>query len=236
MSIGEYSIKAEKRDLKISPSTIRRAGGLPAVIYGKEAEATPIQVGAKAFSQVYRQAGESSLVTLEMPGEEERLILFKEPQHDPRTGDIIHVDFYQIKLGEKIKTNVPLVFEGEAPAIEEFDGVLITNKDEVEIECLPRNLPKDIKVDLSGLKNIDDTILIKNLELPEGVEVLDDPEDSIVVVTRQREEEEEPVVSEEEAVEGIEVEGEKKEERETEEKPAEGETAESEEKQEPEKS
>jgi len=209
MGIGEYSIKAEKRDLKVSPNAIRRAGNLPAVVYGKEADPVSIQVDTKIFNQLYRQAGESALVALEMPGEEERLILFKEPQHDPRTNEIIHVDFYQIKLGEKLKTDVPLIFEGEAPAIEEFDGVLVTNKDEVEVECLPRNLPKEIKVDLSRLTKIDDVILVKDLKLPEGVEVLDDAEESIVVVTRQREEEAEPVASEEEAVAGVEVEGEK---------------------------
>lgn len=212
MSVGEYSIQAEKRDLKISPNTIRRAGGLPAIVYGKEVQPIPVLVDAKNFSQVYRQAGESSLVNLIIPGEGEKLILFKEPQHDPRTGEIIHVDLYQIKLGEKIRTDVPLVFEGEAPAVEEFEGVLVTNKDKLEIECLPSNLPREIKVDLGTLAQIDDTILVKDLKLPAGVEILDDPEDSIVVITRQREEEVEPVVSEEEAVAGVEVEGEKKEE------------------------
>ncbi len=212
MGIGEYSIRAEKRDLKINPDAVRRAGSLPAVVYGKEINPLPVQVDAKTFNQVYKQAGESSLVTLEIPGDEERIILFKEPQHDPRTGQIIHVDFYQIKLGEKIKTDVPLVFVGVAPAVEEFEGVLVTNKDKLEIECLARDLPKEIEVNLSILAQIDDTILVKDLKLPQGVEVLDEPGESIVVVNRPREEEIEPVVSEEEAVAGIEVEGEKKEE------------------------
>ena len=205
MAIGEYSIEAKKRDLKTGPRSIRRAGDLPAVVYGKETESIPVQINAKTFHQLYRQAGESSLVTLQLAGEDDRLVLFREPQYNPRTNEMIHIDLYQIKLGEKLKADIPLVFEGEAPAVKDLDGVLITNKDEVEVECLPRDLPKEIKVDLSSLTQIDDSILVKDLKLPEGVEVLDEPDESIVVVAHQREEEE-PTVTEEEAVADVEVE------------------------------
>ncbi|RLC37677.1 50S ribosomal protein L25 [candidate division Kazan bacterium] len=209
MVIGEYTIEAKLRDKQSTASFVRKLGNIPAVIYGKETEPLSVQIDSVSLKRLYREAGESSLVQLKLD-DEERLILFKEPQYDPRTGEIIHIDLYQIKLGESIKAEVQLVFEGEAPAVEQEDGVLVTNKDKVEIECLPRDLPKDIKVDISGLKNIDDSLAIKDLQVPEGVKILDDPEDSVVVVTPPREEEEEPAVSEDEAIEDVEVEGEEK--------------------------
>jgi len=206
MVIGEYTIEAKARDEQLTASAIRKTGRTPAVVYGKETESLAVQIDAKTLAKLYHKAGESSLVQLKFD-DTERLILFKEPQYDPRTGEIIHMDLYQIKLGENIKAEVQLMFEGESPAVERDGGVLITNKDKVEIECLPRNLPKDITVNISGLENIDDSIAVKDLQVPEGVEILDDPEDSVVVVTPPREEEEVPVVSEKEAVEGVEVEG-----------------------------
>jgi len=180
------------------------------VIYGKEIEPVLISVNGAQLKRVYYQAGSSSLVNLKISGQDERTVLFKEPQFDPRTGELVHLDFYQVKLSEKIKAEVPLVFAGEAPAVEDFDGVLVTNKDKLEVECLPADLPHEITVDLSALKNIDDSILIKNVAVPSGVEVLDDAEEVVVVVTPQRAEEVEAApVSEEEAVAGIEVASEK---------------------------
>ncbi|MDD5605978.1 MAG: 50S ribosomal protein L25 [Patescibacteria group bacterium] len=207
MGIGKYSITAKPRDIAESLSALRRAGQLPAVVYGKETDSKPVVFDIKEFYNIYRQAGESSLVNLNLDNED-RIVLFKDLQHDPRTNEVTHVDLYQIKLGEKLRTDIPLVFVGESPAVEELEGVLITNKDKVEIECLPRDLPHAIEVDLSALKAIDDSIQIKDLKLPGGVEILDDAEESIVVVNAKREEEEEPVVSEAEAVAGVEVESE----------------------------
>lgn len=206
MGIGKFSITAKPRETSHSPSAMRRSGQLPAVVYGKDTASQPVAFDIKEFYSIYKQAGESSLVNLKLD-EEDRIVLFKDLQHDPRTNEITHVDLYQIKLGEKIRTDIPLVFVGESLAVEELEGVLITNKDKIEIECLPRNLPHEIEVDLSVLKELDDSIQVRDLKLPEGVEVLDDADDSIAVVNARREEEEEPVVDEADAVAGIEVEG-----------------------------
>lgn len=207
MVIGEYTLDVKPRDTKVSVSEIKRAGSVPAVVYGKETESIAVQTDAKELKKLYNDAGESSLVQLKLD-DTERLILFKEPQYDPVTSEMIHMDLYQIKLGEKIKAEVQLVFTGESVAIEQEGGILITNKDKVEIESLPRDLPKEIIVDISVLEKIEDSLSIKDLKVPEGVEILDDSEDSVVVVTPPREEEGEPVVSEADAVEGVEVEGE----------------------------
>lgn len=207
MSIGKFSITAKPRGKEQTLASLRNSGQLPAVVYGKDTESKSVAFDIKEFYSIYKQAGESSLVDLKLDGED-RIILFKDLQYNPRTGEVVHADLYQIKLGEKIKTDIPLSFIGESLAVEELEGVLITNKDKVEIECLPRDLPHEIEVDLSVLKEIDDTIQVKDIKAPAGVEILDDMEDSIAVVNAKREEEEEPVASEEDAVAGVAVEGE----------------------------
>lgn len=206
----KFIVKASlRRDEK--PAFLRRQGKIPAILYGKEVKPIKLALEKKEFIPILRQAGESSLVNLELPDDKEsRFILFKEPQLDPLTGEIIHCDLYQIKMGEKLRTEVPLEFIGESPAVKEQGGILVTNKTELEIECLPRNLPPEIEVDLSVLKEIDDQITVGRIKLPEGIEVLDAPEESVVVVAPPREEEAEEAVSEEEGVAAVAVEGEEK--------------------------
>jgi len=196
------------------PAFLRQQGKVPAILYGKEVKPLKLALDKKEFLSIFKGAGESSLVSLKVPGDEEaRLILFKEPQLNPITGEIIHCDLYQIKAGEKLHTEIPLEFVGEPPAVKERGGVLLTNKTELEIECLPRDLPSEIEVDLSNLKNIEDRITVEQLKLPKGIRVLDSPEEVVVVISPPREEEvEEKEVAEEEEVAAVKVEGESKEE------------------------
>lgn len=206
MGIGEYTLQAETRPQDTKPAVLRNQGKVPGVVYGKEVEPVAVALDSREANKIYRQAGASSLVNLVIGGQAERPVLFREAQTDPRTGELVHLDFYQVNLGEKIKAEVPLVFVGEAPAIEAFDGVLVTNKDKLEVESLPRDLPHEFSIDLSGLANIDDSIAVKDIKVPSGVEILDEMDEIIVVVTPQRAEEEVPEVSEAEAVAGVEVE------------------------------
>lgn len=213
MGIEKYSLNLEIRDPAAKAPALRRQGKLPLVLYGKGVEPLSLAGDALAASKIFKAAGESSLVQIKIAGQADRIILFKEPQYDPRTGAVLHLDLYQVNLKEKIRAEVPLKFVGEAPAIEAAEGMLVTNKDKVEVECLPNDLPHEITVDLSVLQNIDDEIKVQDLRLPAGVTVLDAPEESLVVVTAKREEEVEAVpVSEEEAVAGVEVASEKEEE------------------------
>jgi len=213
MGLTEYTLNLEIRDPGLKPDILRRQGKLPLALYGKGIEPVTLMGDALSISKTLKHAGESSLVNIKIAGQDDRIVLFKEPQYNPTTGAVLHLDLYQVNLREKIRAEVPLVFEGEAPAIEAVEGVLITNKDKIEVECLPEYLPHEIKVDLSGLANIDDEVKVKDLKLPAGVEVLDEPEESVVTITKQREEEVEEVpVSEEEAVAQVEVTSEKPEE------------------------
>lgn len=216
MGTAEYNLNLETRDKSTKADVLRRQGKLPLALYGKGIDPLLLAGDAHIISKTLKTAGASSLINIKIGDKDDRIVLFKEPQYHPATGEVLHIDLYQVNLREKTRAEVPLVFEGEAPAVEAVDGVLVTNKDKIEVESLPSDLPREIKVDLSVLANIDDEIKVKDLKLPAGVEILDEPEDSIVIVTQKREEEViEAPVSEEEVVAQVEVTSEKSEEEAT---------------------
>lgn len=211
MNTGQYSIKADPRASEIKSSQLRNTGLIPAVVYGNGHEPMAITLNTAEFTKLFHHAGESSLISLEISGGT-KPVLVKEPQFHPVTGEIIHVDLYEVNMREKIKAEIPLTFENEAPALTTHEATLVTNKDSLEVECLPSDLPHDIKVDLSGLENIEDHIKVSDIKVPAGVEVLTDPEEIVVLVSQQREEEEEAPVSEAEAIAAVEATAEKPEE------------------------
>ena len=122
------------------------------------------------------------------------------------TGKIIHIDFYQPDLKEKVQVSIPLVFIGEAPAAKELSGTFVKNISEIEIKALPQDLPHEIRVDISGLKSFQDRILIKNLNLPKNVDILRSPDDIVaqVVPPAKTEELEKPIEEKVEEVEMVE--------------------------------
>ncbi len=220
---------------------LRENGLIPAILYGPEIkESLPLEIDYKTFEKIYKEAGESSLISLEVRVEEDKsssspfavaredeklvnrqpkkfLVLINGIKHDPLTGKLIHIDFYQPRLGEEIEAKVPIILEGEAPAIKELEGTLVKNISEVEVKALPQKLPKEIKVDVSSLKTFEDHILIKDLKIPEGVKILKDPEEIIASVAppeRIEEELEKPI---EEKVEEVEKVKEEEKEKETDE-------------------
>jgi large subunit ribosomal protein L25 len=222
----KIKLQAKKRDVfgkKVS--RLRREGLVPAVLYGKDEDNVSISVDKKEFDRVYRQSGGSTLVLLEINDEKAKNVLIKEISKDPVNDNIIHADFYQVRMSEKITANVPLNFIGDSVAVMDLSGSLITNKSEIEVECLPADLPHEIEVDISVLEDFDSVIHIKDIKVPEGVEIKDDLEETLAFVEPPRSEEElaeleEPVEEgempeaemggEEEVEEGIE-EGEEKE-------------------------
>ena len=209
MSIAEYTLVAQGRNFDLKPAQLLRTGLTSAVLYGNKLSPLPIALPTAEFGKVFHKAGASSLVALKLEDGTEQIVLIREPQHDPRTRAIIHVDLYAVNLTEKTHAEVPLLFVGEAPALSLYDPTLVTNKDPIEVEALPRDLPHAIEVDLSVLANIDDAITVGKLVLPKGVEVTADPEEIIVLVAAQREEEEEPVVSEADAIAAVQATSEK---------------------------
>lgn len=180
---------------------IREAGQIPAVVYGKGSESRSLAVDFSAFNKIYGKAGESTLIDLKVVDAEPIKILIKDVQLDPVSDDIIHIDFKEVTMGEKMNVTIPLIFFGESLAVKDLNGVLITNIDELEVECLPKDLIHEIKVDISVLKTFEDAIRIKDVIVPETIAVLNSPEDAVALVSPPRVEEEEKPVSEEEGEE-----------------------------------
>jgi large subunit ribosomal protein L25 len=176
---------------------LRREGKLPAIIYGKDQDPLPIVLDHKSATRTLRDVSRASVLTINVDGKD-FTALVRDRQREVLSGEYIHVDFLAISLTEKVRTQVNVFVEGIAPAVEEFMGVVMTGLDSIEVEALPTDLPESITVDISSLENIGDTILVRDLELPSGVECLSEPDDMIVVITAQAAEE---ILEEEEELE-----------------------------------
>jgi large subunit ribosomal protein L25 len=165
-----------------------RAGGLvPAVFYGPKEQSTPVAIEARAFERALREAGETTIVTLTGVGDAKDTLIH-DVQTDPVSGIPLHVDFYVLEKGKKVTINVPLEFEGTAPA-EKVGGVLVKALHEVEIEVAPAQLPHSLSIDLSVLENIGDRILAKDIALPTSATLITDGDEIVASVTEAKEEE-----------------------------------------------
>ena len=163
---------------------------MPAVFYGKKEASTPISISEKDFMKVWEEAGESSVVNLKTEdGDKESLI--HDVDVDPITGTARHADFYVFEKGHKLEVALPIEFVGISPAVKDLGGTLVKVLHELEIEALPKDLPHEIKIDISVLKNFGDQILASDVTLPEGVALLVKPEEVIALVSAPREEVEE---------------------------------------------
>lgn len=169
-------LEVEKRKiLGRKVKKLRREGFLPATIYGKKINSVSVQVPLKEFESVHHQVGETGVVDLSLKGEEKsRPVLIKNIQADSVTGQPLHVDFHQVDLREKITATVPLVIVGEAAAVKDKKGLLLTTLSEVEVEALPTDLPENIEVDVSGLSEVDQEVKVADLKIPAQVALLTD--------------------------------------------------------------
>lgn len=186
-----YSLQAVLRNIeKDDVDTIRATGYLPAVLYGKGIVNQHLTISYPNFLKVYRSAGESSLVDLSIQDQSVVKVLVHDVSYDLRTGKIIHADFYQVNMAEKLNATIPLVFIGEPKAVKELNGILVKNVSEVEVRCLPGDLVHEITVDLSPLATFEDTICIKDLTVPKGIEIHEQPDVIVATVTESISEEE----------------------------------------------
>ena len=190
MNILKLQAKTRASRVKIEA---RDAGELSAVFYGAGKTSTSIAVNAKEFGKIWKEAGESSLVTLTMP-EGDLSTLIHEVQLDPVSDQPIHVDFLAIDINKEIEVKVPLEFEGVSEAVKSGLGSLVKVMYEVEIKGLPKNLPHNIKVDISLLKTLEDKITIANLVLPADVRAVNKDSDIVALVRQMQEEKEETPV------------------------------------------
>src|SRR3989344_7671911 len=186
------SLSAEKRIETGSKITaLRRAGFVPGVVYGHNVENVLVKVKESQFSQVFKEGGENTLVDLSIAGSEKPYaVLIQDVSLDPVASKPLHVDFFAVNLKEKVRTEVPLVLVGEAPAVKELEGTLIQPMHMLEVESLPTNIPHEITVDVSQLKTFTDTISVADLTIPEGVEIFAEPDEIVASVQEPRSEEE----------------------------------------------
>jgi large subunit ribosomal protein L25 len=186
---------------------LRREGLLPAVLYGHSLEPTPISLDMREASHVLGTLGSSSILKIDLEGEELNALV-RDRQRDYLKGIFLHIDFQVVSMTEKIRANVSIHIIGTSPALQEFNAIVEQLINEIEVESLPGNLPEKFEVDVSGLAEIGDQILVKDLTLPEGVTISLDPEETIVTIASatveveaEEEEIEEEILDEPEVIE-----------------------------------
>ena len=193
---------------------VREGDKIPAVVYGPKIKSLPLEINLEEFEKVFKETGESSLISLDIEGEKEkRLVLIHDFKKDSLTDKFLHVDFYQAFLKEEVEVSVPLVFEGQSPAVKELGGTLVKIISEVKVKALPQNLPHEIEVNVENLKTFEDHILIKDLPVSKDVKILGKPGEIVASVAPPEKVEEELEKPLEEKVEEVEKVEEKKEEK-----------------------
>jgi large subunit ribosomal protein L25 len=185
----EILLDAEPRDvIGKQVKALRRQGKVPGILYGRGIKPTTILMDLRDATRTLGHLAPSALVTVVLAGEK-HLALVREKQRDFIRGTLKHVDFQAVSMKEKLRVNVLVDLVGLAPAVKDFNGVLVEGLTEVEVECFPQDLPSKISVDISGLLRIGDSLTVKDLVMPPNVTSLDNPDDMIVIVTAQAAEE-----------------------------------------------
>ncbi|MGB2580218.1 MAG: 50S ribosomal protein L25 [Minisyncoccia bacterium] len=186
-------LKGEIRDPKKKLSAIRTEGFVPGVYYGHKEAATPCVFPMIAFKKAWKAAGESTVVTLEMPkGKISALI--HEVQVDPVKGQPIHVDFYALEKGQEVTVNIPLEFTGVSIAVKDLGGSLVKVLHEVEVKGQPESLPHNFIIDISPLVALDSQILADSIVLPKGITLVTGAGDVVAAIAVAKEEVEAPVM------------------------------------------
>ncbi len=181
-------LQASKRNvIGKQVGALRQAGKLPAVLYGHHVDSTPIVLDAHETAQTLSRLTSSSLVTISLDGTEYPTLV-REKQRHPVKHHLLHLDFQALSLTEKTHVKVGIELTGTAPAVKAYGAILVHPLNELEVECLPQEIPERVVVDISGLAEIGDAIHVSDLKLPGEVEILTDPEEVIVSATAAKEE------------------------------------------------
>jgi len=172
---------------------LRREGRLPAVIYGKSLLPISISFDFREANRILPGLTSSHLVVIDVDGEQHNALI-REKQFHPVQGKLVHVDFLAVSMTERLHANVSISVEGESPAVVNLNGVLVTGLEEIEVECLPQDLPERIHVDVSSLDEIGSAIYVRDLQLDSKIRVWTDPGEMLVLITA-------PAAAEEEVAE-----------------------------------
>lgn len=183
------TLETKQREPQERADAVRARGAVPAVVYGPKEPSQSIEINAADMTRVWREAGETTIVSLSGLGAAKETLI-RDVQVHPVTGEVLHVDFYALEKGKKIQIAVPLVFEGVAP-VEKEGGVVSKGLHEIEIEVEPHELPHSLTVDLSVLAAHGDHITAAQVKLPKSATLITDGEEVVASVTAQQEEKEE---------------------------------------------
>lgn len=198
------ALKAEKRTEtgKNINRRLRQSGMIPAILYGGK-EVSPLAINALDFEHAFKHISENVLINLEIKGGEKREVLIKGYQREKVKGALIHIDFLEIIKGKKLHTRIPVRLDGMPIGVKIAGGMLEHLCHDLQVECLPKDMPEEIRIDVSGL-DVGDAVHAKDLGLPEGVHSLESPETVVAMVTGKQAEllEEEEEVTEEAGEEG----------------------------------
>lgn len=189
--MSQYTVTATSRELAGKKvKNLRTQGQLPVVVYGNDAKHQLLAVETKSFTKLYNEVGASTLIDVVVEGNKPLKVLIHDAQYDPMTGNLLHADLLQVKLDEKIQTEISLTFVGESAAVKDLQGNLVTTKDAIKVEAFPQDLISELEVDISSLVTFDDKLTVADIKVPSTITVLDDPEETLAVVTEPRSEEE----------------------------------------------
>ena len=178
----QVELTAEKRTVTGKHvRQLRRDGWVPGVMYGHGFEPVPLQFEERSLAHILSKVGGSQLVGINVKGDKQpEMALVRDVQRDPIRGNFLHVDFYRVRMTERLTAEVPLVVVGESAVIEAGEGILLQGISAIEVECLPGDLVDAIEVDLSDLVEIDQGIYVRDLAVPAGIDVLTDVDEMIV--------------------------------------------------------
>ncbi len=173
------SLQATIRDKKVNLDLLRKQGFLPGVLYGEDTKNVSVKVSQKDLEKTLKSAGETSIIALDIDNKKID-VLIHQIAKDPVTGNIIHIDFFHPSSKKKIEAEIELVFEGEAEAVKSGGCILIKELKEIKVKGLAKDLPRELIVDISVLKTLEDRVLVKDLVLPIGIEVFGHSGEDIV--------------------------------------------------------
>jgi large subunit ribosomal protein L25 len=186
--MSKIELQAEKREiLGKKVKILREQKVTPVHLFGHGQESLALQTSTGTLEHVLARAGETRLITLTV-GEEKktRPVLVREVQRNSLNGELIHVDFYEVRMGQKVQVEVPIVIIGEAPALKIKGTSLVHELNTLTVECLPDNIPNKIEVNIASLEVPGNAIHVKDVKVEAGIMVLNNPEQALVVVTAPR--------------------------------------------------
>jgi large subunit ribosomal protein L25 len=179
-------LKADKRETTGKATRrLRRQGRLPAVVYGQRAAAS-VELDTHEFERVFARSGKTQLIDLVVGSGRPSKVLVKEVQISPRYNTLLHVDFHQVSLRERLQVDVPVSVTGEAEPVRAGEADVLQVLHAVRVECIPTRIPEVVEVDISGLGEVDAAVRLSDLHLPEGVSVVGDPDEVIVKLAARR--------------------------------------------------